>query len=623
MKLPVFCVAILALLCGLSRAAEIPVRSPNGEVVFVFSLDDAGIPRYRITHHGKPVVLDSRLGFEAADKAQSLLEGFELNGTRERSEDTSWKPVYGERAVIPDRYSEVTVQLRHRATGARIDVIARAYDEGTAFRYQFPVPKRTTPSTTTTFGFTTERTEFRFPEQTYGYEEHGTEGEYARVLIPAIKRDCERPLTVEFADGRCASLVEAALDRYPRMLLSPSPFTPGSLISALSGPATLTTPAVTPWRALIVGDRPGDLVERNYLVLNLNDPCALTDTSWIKPGKAIRETSLSTPGGKACIDFAVTHGFRYILYDAGWYGHEYDDLADARGVHLDPKRVGQVPNHPGLDLPAVIAYGKARGIGVFLYVNRRALERQLDEILPLYESWGVAGVKFGFVNVGPQEWSTWVHEAVRQAAAHHLLVDIHDSYRPTGFTRTYPNLLTQEGVRGNENMPTAAHNVTLPFTRGPAGPSDYTICIYDSRVKPTRAHQLALAVTNYSPLQLLYWYDKPSRFDGAPELAFLDYVPTVWDETKVLDGKIGDHATIARRSGDAWFLGTLTGAETRDLTLPLTFLPAGKKFTAFICENGDTPATTRVRTETVDSTTSLRAKLPASGGQAVRLMPVR
>jgi alpha-glucosidase len=562
---------------GLAHAAEIPVRSPNGEVMFVFSLDPSGTPRYRITHHGKSVVLDSRLGFEAADKTKNLLDGFELNGTRERSEDTTWKPVYGERSVIPDRYSELTVQLRHRATGARIDVVARAYDEGVAFRYEAPAPKRVIDGSALSFVFTAERTEFRFPEGTYGYEEHGTEGEYARVLIPAIKPDCERPLTVEFSDGRSASLVEAALDRYPRMLLSPSPFTPGALASALSGAATLAAPGVTPWRAFIVGDRPGDLVERNYLVVNLNAPCALADTSWIKPGKAIRETSLSTPGGKACIDFAVEHGFRYVLYDAGWYGNEYDDKADARGVNLDQKRVGSIANHPGLDLAEVIAYGKARGIGIFLYVNRRALERQLDELFPLYEKWGVAGVKFGFVNVGPQEWSTWVHEAVRKAAAHRLLVDIHDNYRPTGFTRTYPNLLTQEGVRGNEHMPTATHNATLPFTRGPAGPSDYTICIYDSRVKPTRAHQLALAVTNYSPLQLLYWYDKPARFDGAPELAFLDHVPTVWDETKVLSDKIGSLATLARRSGDEWFIGTLTGATPHELALSLSFLPAEKK----------------------------------------------
>ena len=603
-------------------AAEFAVISPDAQVTLIVSLDPAGTPHYRITHHGSPVVLESRLGFEAPNPANHLLTGFELSGTSERSADTSWKPVYGERSLIPDRYRELTVQLRHRATGTRLNVVARAYAEGAAFRYEFPGADSTGAASAVPLVLSAERTEFRFPKSTYGYEEHGTEGEYSRVPIAAIKKNCEAPLTVEFADGRYVSIVEAGLDRYPLMKFSPSPFTAGALISALAGPAHLMAPAMTPWRAFIVGDRPGDLLERNHLVLNLSSPCAIADTSWIRPGKAIREVTLSTTGGKACINFAVQHGLRYILFDAGWYGHEYDDYADARAVNLDPKRVGKIPNHPGLDLAAVIDYGKARGIGVFLYVNRRALERQIDELFPLYESWGVAGVKFGFVNVGPQEWTTWVHDAVRKAAAHHLMVDIHDSYRPTGFSRTYPNLLTQEGVRGNEHMPTAAHNATLPFTRAIAGAADYTICIYDERVKPTRAHQLALAVTGYSPLQLLYWYDRPSQFDGAPELAFLDVVPTVWDETMVLDGKIGLYAMIARRSGSAWFIGTITGANAQNLSVPLWFLATGRRYTAQIFENSDLPGATRLRTVTVDKTETLRAQLPASGGQAIWLTPI-
>ncbi len=612
--------AALALAAASTRAAEWHVAAPAGEVALALTLDERGALRYRVTHRGAPVVLDSRLGFEAADRTLNLLDGFELVGTSERSHAGEWSPVYGERRSIPDHYRERTLALRQRASGLRVTLVARAYPEGAALRYEFPADSARAGLT-----LAAERTEFRFPDGTFGYEEHGTEGEYARVPIAAIKKNCERPLTVELPGGRWACLVEAALDAYPRMLLSPSPFGPGALVSALSGPATLDLRAghVTPWRAFIVGDKPGDLLERNHLVLNLNPPCALADTSWIQPGAAIREVSLSTPGGLACIDFAVTHGFRYILYDAGWYGHEYDDAADARGVHLDPKRVGHLPNHPGLDLPAVIAYGKARGIGVFLYVNRRALERQLDELFPLYQRWGVAGVKFGFVNVGPQEWTTWVHAAVRRAAAHRLLVDIHDSYRPTGFTRTYPNLLTQEGVRGNEQMPTATHNATLPFTRLPAGPADYTICIYDKRLKTTRAHQLALTVTGYSPLQLLYWYDRPAQFDGAPELAFLDRIPTTWDETRVIDGEVGAFVTIARRRGESWFVGSITGDAPggRTLAIPLTFLPAGKKFTAHLYENDETPRATRVRTEVVDATTVLRPALPPAGGQAVRLVP--
>lgn len=607
-----------------SRAADSTAISPNREVAITVSVDPTGTSYYRVTQHGKPVVLESRLGFEASNPTQNLLDGWEIVSTRTRHENTPWKPVYGERALIPNRFHEVVVELRQRTTGTRLNIVTRAYDEGAAWRYEFPA-NDAAPATALSFS---ERTEFNFPADTFGYEEHGTEGEYARVPVATIKKDCERPLTLEFADGRFACLVEAALDRFPRMLLSPSPFTRGALVSALSGPATIDGRAGfrTPWRAFIVGDKPGDLLERNFLVLNLNEPCAIADPSWIKPGKAIREVSLSTPGGKACIDFAVAHGFRYILYDAGWYGHENDDAADARAVHLDPKRVGHVANHPGLDLPAVIAYGKQRGIGVFLYVNRRALERQLDELLPLYESWGVAGVKFGFVQVGAQTWTTWVLAAVRKAAAHHLMVDIHDNYRPTGFSRTYPNLLTQEGVRGNEHMPSATHNATLPFTRLPAGAADYTICIYDRRVKTIRAHQLALAVTGYSPLQLMYWYDKPEQFDGSPELALLDHVPTVWDETRVLEGKIGAFASVARRSGEDWFIGTIAGDAPRGatLSLPLTFLTAGTRYVAHIYENDPAnPTATRVRTEKVEAGSRLPVQLPAAGGQAVWIAPAR
>ena len=611
----------LVLAC-LGSIASLPaawtVTAPGGNVTLTLSLTTAGAPRYQVSHHGRPVVLESGLGFEARDPAKHLLDGFTIVTTRERTADTTWTPLYGERATIRDHFHECTVELRQGTSGTRLTLVLRAYDEGVALRYEFAGAPDAPPHE-----FTAERTEFRFPADAFGYEEHGTEGEYARVPIAAIKRECERPLTVEFADGRFACLVEAALERYPRMLLSPSTATPGALVSALSGPATIPASGVSPWRALIVGDRPGDLLERNTLVANLNPPSALPNTTWIKPGKAIREVTLSTKGGKACIDFAVAHGLSYILYDAGWYGHEYDDNADARGVNLDPKRVGGIPNHGGLDLAAVIAYGRARGIGVFLYVNRRALERQSAELFPLYQKWGIAGVKFGFVKVGPQEWTTWVHDAVRQAAAHQLMVDIHDNYRPTGFTRTYPNLLTQEGVRGNEHMPTATHNTTLPFTRFPAGPADYTICVFDPRVKTTRAHQLALAVVVYSPLQLLYWYDKPSSHQGGKEFEFFDRVPTVWDDTRVIDGRIGEFVTIARRSGDDWYVGTLTNETARERDIPLGFLPAGQTFSAHVYENGATKNAVALRRETVTAASVLKARLPAAGGQAVWLTPLK
>ncbi len=605
------CAVVLFVLAH-SLAAAWRVSSPDESVRLTFSLKADGTPLYQIEHQGKPTVLPSRLGFTQKNGAD-LLDGFEQVTFSEHRHTATWKPLYGERSEIPDGYQEMRLTLRQKTSGQTLTLVGRAYNEGAAIRYEFEPTVGNTSGT-----LSAERTEFIFPQGSFGYEEYGPEGEYHRTLISNIKAKCERPLTVELADGRFACLVEADLDRYPRMLLAPSPFTEGGLISALSGEVEYAGRLTSPWRAFIVGNRPGDLLERNYLVLNLNAPNALADTSWIKPGKAIREVTLSTAGGKACIDFAAARGLSYVLYDAGWYGHEYDDASDARSVNVDPKKVAKTGE---LDLHEVIAYGKSKGIGIFLYVNRRALEKQRDELFPLYQSWGVAGVKFGFVNVGPQAWTTWVLDSVRKAAAHRLMVDIHDSYRPTGFTRTFPNLLTQEGVRGNEHMPTATHNATLPFVRSPAGPADYTICVYSPRIKPTRAHQLALAVVMYSPLQLLYWYDQPSAYQGEPEIEFLDRTPTVWDETRVLEGKIGEVASIARRSGRDWFVGTIASDHAQQIALSLSFLPEGVTYVAKIFENGTTPSETRIRTENVTSRSTLKAALPSAGGQAIWLTP--
>ena len=352
----------------------------------------------------------------------------------------------------------------------------------------------------------------------------------------------------------------------------------------------------------------------------------------------MREVTLTTEGGKAVVDFAVRHNLRYVLFDAGWYGFEYDKASDATTVTLDPRRN---PDPNALDLPAVVAYARSKGIGIFLYVNMRALERQLDDILPLYEQWGIAGVKFGFVQVGSQVWTKWMHEAVRKCAEHHLIVDIHDEYRPTGFSRTYPNLMTQEGVRGNEEFPDAFNNTMLPFTRYVAGPADYTICYYrqdfgrlerqedahgvprSKSIQTTPAHQLALAAVYYSPLQVLYWYDKPSDCQDEPELKFFDDVYTVWDDTRILEGEPGDYITTVRRHGEEWFLGTINNA-ARETSIPLDFLPAGN-YTAEIYTDGDAsiPTRTKVRVSKfrVNAGTVLRFNLRQAGGAAVRLVP--
>jgi alpha-glucosidase len=395
-----------------------------------------------------------------------------------------------------------------------------------------------------------------------------------------------------------------------------------ALKAQLASRVDVTTPYTTPWRYVMVAKTPGELLENNDFILNLNDPCAIEDTSWIKPGKIIREVTLTTAGGKACVDFAVEQNIPYIHLDAGWYGHEYDENQDATTVSPDPKRVG--PN-PDLDLPEVIRYATEHGIGVWVYVNRRHLEKQLDEILPLYKSWGLKGVKYGFVQVGSQRRTDWMHEAVRKAAEHELMVDIHDEYRPTGYSRTYPNLLTQEGIRGNEEMPPPEQNLVTAFARMICGAGDYTICWYTDRIKTTHAHQLAASVGFYSPLQFVYWYDRPQQYLGEPETAFLKHIPTVWDDTKVLDGVIGQYIVMARRSGEEWYLIVMNAVEKRTLSVPLDFLDKDKAYTATIHADanpdGGDPFAVTMSTETVSSTTTLEPLMAANGGYAVRLVP--
>mgnify|MGYP001007054738 CR=1 FL=1 len=255
--------------------------------------------------------------------------------------------------------------------------------------------------------------------------------------------------------------------------------------------------------------------------------------------------------------------------------------------------------------------------------------------LPIWE-WGIAGIKFGFVGVGHQEANRWIHEAVKKCADYNLIVNIHDNYRPTGLSRTYPNLLTQEGIRGNEHMPTARHNCTLPFTRFPMGAGDATICYYDARLKTTHAHQLAMAIIIYSPLQTVLWYDKPDDHQGEAEIALFEQLPTYWDETKVLLGVIGEYALLARRKGQKWFVGGITNEHGREITINCGFL-AESQYSATIFEDVLSPEDkltnniqirnysprTRIRTGEVQVSThsKLHCRLQPAGGVAVILTP--
>lgn len=628
----------LALLLWAAIAPALELNSPNGHLRVSLDVRDsdglAACPVYRVDYRGKQVIVRSRLGFDVDH--EPFATGLKIVQVSTRSADSTWKPIYGERSTIRDRFNEMSVQFEGKQTPShRLEITWRAYDEGVAVCYGVP-----SQAAFTNLTITRETTEFRFPDDHPAWATYTAQGVYTNVPLSRIQPGCERPLVIRAANDRYVALAEAQLVDFARMKLAPLSGKPHSLVSDLSGPVDSPLPLRTPWRVIMLAKSPGRLLEQNDLLLNLNEPCALTNTSWIKPGKVLRDKTLTTVGGKSCVDFAVQHNLQYLLLDAGWYGPETSGTSDARRVEVDPARY-----EGPLDVPEVLRYSNERGVGVILYVNRRALERQLDELLPLYSSWGVKGVKFGFVNVGSQEWTRWLHQAIRKAADHHLMVDVHDEYRPTGWSRTYPNLMTVEGVRGDEERQANRQALTTLFTRFLAGPADNTICYYDERVDRFASHgfQLAKAVCYYSPLQCLYWYDRPlpkesSRSGVAtntmgnnvigdePELEFFARCPTVWDETHVVHGEIGESAILARRSGAEWFIGCLNANQPRSFEVPLNFLQQAQTYTARIySDDPDTMTRTRVKTESVEvnNRTVLKLAASAQGGVAVWIAPTQ
>lgn len=610
------------------QAKDVKMSSPDGKYQFILS-DDGGNLHYSLSWNSKEAIQPSLLGINANAVWRDHLS---LGDLTTAEQDTVWHPVYGERSTIKDRYKAWSVVINRQGSRDKLVLDVRAYNEGIAFRYRFPGGQY--------LKITDEFTEYTLPEGAKAYFTSKAQTPYECLPLEGWPGESDRPLLLTLPKGPYVCLAEAQVVDYVRTKFKLSTEKKNTIQSAMYGPVEDIAPYCTPWRVIMCADKPGQILEHNDLILNLNSPCKIKDASWIKPGKVMREVTLTTEGGKALVDFAVKRKLQYIHFDAGWYGFEYDKASDATTVTLDPRRN---PNTNALNLKEVIAYAKKRGIGVILYVNQRALQQQLDEILPLYKSWGIAGIKFGFVQVGSQVWTKWMHEAVKKCADYGLMVDIHDEYRPTGFSRTYPNLMTQEGIRGNEEFPDATHNATLPFTRFVAGAADYTICYYrqdfgrfhtdkdsygvprSKSIQTTPAHQLALAAVYYSPLQYLYWYDKPSDSQDEPELKFFDDVYTTWDDTKVLQGEVGEFITVARRKGEEWFVGSITNNEARALSVSLDFLPEGKNYIAEIYTDGDKSVKTRtkvkVSTYRVNNKMKLNFGLKASGGSAVRLVP--
>ncbi|MES2516826.1 MAG: glycoside hydrolase family 97 N-terminal domain-containing protein [Bacteroidota bacterium] len=601
---------------------ETTIESPDKHIVATFyqkhSSDGKTQLFYTVSYKGKAVILESKLDLTIdnhlselamalkVDKQQKWFDNLVFTGKKTASKDTTWKPIYGEKSLIRDNYNEAVFSFKKADNDDyTIQFVFRVYNEGVAIRYYFPEnPKGSY------YQIRAENTEFAMPEGSTAYYARWAQAKYEALPLKNWVDDAERPLTLTLKNGLFVSLAEAAMVDYSRTKFKLSTEKENTILTSMDDKVDAISYFGTPWRTIIIGETAGQLIENNHLILNLNEPNKIKNTDWIKAGKIMREMSLTTEGAFSAIDFAAKHNLQYILFDWKWYGPALTWDSDATQVKAK------------MDMPAIVKYGKKKGVGIWLYVNKQALVKQGEELFPLYKKWGIKGIKFGFVQVGSHRWTTWVEDMIKKCAANNLMVNIHDDWRPTGETRTYPNLMTAEGIRGNEEFPDATHNTTLPFTRGICGAGDYTICYFDKRLKNTHAHQLALSVVMYSPIQTLFWYDKPTAYEGESEIEFFEKVPTTWDETKILQGKIGEYITTARRSGNDWFIGTLTNNDARNLTINFDFLPKNKKYTAKIYADDEavkTKTQVGIHTQIIDSSSILNINLKAKGGQAIWL----
>lgn len=634
---------------GLASAAlaapgegTVPLRavSPDGRVQVELDAREGGLS-WSVLHNGRSVLRPSRLGLVLADGGQLGTGATVVSVSRRRLTGT-WRPTFGVKAAYSQACEEITVELRDPKAGITFAVVARAYDAGCAVRY---VLRRAPNGQGVTLGG--EATGFNLPDGVEVYSSRD-EGEYQRstpaALAPVVHPDltassdvgplADLPVTAVAPDGRAVLIAESDRLHYPRAMLRPAADPADGLAVHLmhypgratgwSGPGD-TPPAptfrldagqATPWRVLILSDDVAGLIERADLIPTLATPNILGDVSWVKPGRAVRiRKPYSTEASLKVVEFAAARKLDYVEFDAHWYG-DGTDPGDAT-----------VPI-AGLDLQRIIDAARAKGIGMILYVDRVPAMRQRDAILDTYRRWGVAGIKFGFVWEGRQADNDFIFDLVKACGEHRLLVNLHDNLRPAGLERTLPNYVALEGVRGNEQFPTARHNVTLPFTRAVAGPIDYTICYAHPKNQTTNAHQLAMAAVYYNPLTFLYWYDTPDKYAGRPwpDLQWFDECPTTWDETRALSGAIGEHVMVARRHGKRWFLGAMTNEAPRVLKAPLGFLGRGRWMATVFADGPradaafETPVA--IRKVPVTAATVLSLALAPSGGQAILFEPL-
>jgi alpha-glucosidase len=511
----------------------------------------------------------------------------------------SWS--LGENETIDNTYNALSIACRDSGIAFGLEV--RLYDGSLAFRYTIRGQE---------VRIRYELTGFNLPGPFTLYQ-YNQESVFTPMAVDTLRVTCDLPATL--TDGhRYLSIGEADNIDYTKAELAAGG-RPGLLRLTYPRDSLLTVTGSfqTPWRTISVATSAIGLHDFSQLYLKLTPPGTLPPSGHgtIRPGKLIR-SALTTRGGLDCVDFAAKHHFQYVLFDAGWYGAEFRSVSDPTVVI------------PAIDLPAVIRHGREKGIGIILYVNYAGLRAHLDTLLPLYKKWGVSGLKFGFVDGLTREGIRWLAMAIRKVNDYGFILDIHDNYKPTGLSRTWPALLTQEGIRGDENGPDAFHTTVLPFTRFLAGPADFTFCYpnehnkFTKNLKVSKAQQMALTVIYFSPLQSIFWYGNPNDYTDERDIEFFTLVPTVWEESHYLAGEIGRYFSVARRRGDDWFIGNAAGPAGWKGSIRLDFLKAGRIYQSTIYED-DGQGGIAKRTIKLKKGDVFELRLAAAGGQALIL----
>ena len=703
----------------IGASAQEVLRSPDGELELRFSLSDKGEPTYALDYKGRAVVLPSRMGLEQRGDAPalefgaeiqkggygepvSLYDGFEQCGAVRSEFDETWQPVWGEESSIRNRYNELAITLRQPQSGRQMVVRFRLYDEGVGFRYEFPEQEAMTYFTIreerTQFAMTGDHTAFWIPgdydTQEYDYTESKL-SEIRQLMQQAITPNSSQtpfsPTGVQTAlqlksdDGLYINIHEAALVDYPCMHLDLDDermvFTSHLTPDAQGWKGYMQTPCHTPWRTVMVTDDAREILA-SRLILNLNEPCAIEDTSWIKPVKyvgvwwemitgksdwaytqelpsvhlGVTDYAAVKPSGRHAannenvrryIDFAAEHGFDQVLVEGwnvgweDWFGHTKDYVFDF------------VTPYPDFDIEALNNYAHEKGVRLMMHHETsssvRNYERHLEAAYELMNRHGYNAVKSGYVGDilprGEHHYGQWMVNhylyAVQEAARHHIMVNAHEAVRPTGLCRTWPNLIGNESARGTEYQAFGGtkpvHVTLLPFTRLQGGPMDYTPGLFsmevsklnpanNSHVNATIANQLALYVTLYSPLQMAA--DVPEHYEQYMDaFRFIKEVAVDWDESRYLLAEPGDLIVIARRAkGTAeWFVGGVTDENRRTAEFSFDFLDPEKSYVATLYADAPdadyrtNPEAYTIRTGKVTTKSKLKVEMAAGGGFALSI----